>query len=61
MKDDRPDEQLDPEALVMQRQAVDRVQRAIEGPPHRRAVAARLSGPSLDPRRNGLLGRFRSQ
>jgi RNA polymerase sigma factor (sigma-70 family) len=33
MKDDRPDEQLDPEALVMQRQAVERVQRAIEGLP----------------------------
>jgi RNA polymerase sigma factor (sigma-70 family) len=30
MKDDRPDEQLDPEALVIQRQAVERVQRAIE-------------------------------
>jgi len=29
MKDERPDEQLDPEALVIQRQAVDRVQRAI--------------------------------
>jgi RNA polymerase sigma-70 factor (ECF subfamily) len=33
MKDDRPDEQLDPEALVIQRQAVERVQRAIEGLP----------------------------
>jgi RNA polymerase sigma factor (sigma-70 family) len=32
-KDDRPDEQLDPEALVIQRQAVERVQRAIEGLP----------------------------
>ena len=30
MKDDRPDEQLDPEALVVQRQTVERVQRAIE-------------------------------
>ena len=29
MKDERPDEQLDPEALVIQRQAVERVQRAI--------------------------------
>ena len=33
MKDDRRDEQLDPEALVVQRQAVERVQRAIEGLP----------------------------
>jgi RNA polymerase sigma factor (sigma-70 family) len=33
MKDDRPDEQLDPEALVIQRQSVERVQRAIEGLP----------------------------
>ncbi len=33
MSDDRPDEQLDPEALVIQRQAVERVQRAIEGLP----------------------------
>jgi RNA polymerase sigma factor (sigma-70 family) len=32
-KDDRPDEQLDPEAMVIQRQAVERVQRAIEGLP----------------------------
>ena len=32
-KDGRPDEQLDPEALVMQRQAVERVQRAIQGLP----------------------------
>jgi RNA polymerase sigma factor (sigma-70 family) len=32
-RDDRPDEQLDPEALVIQRQAVERVQRAIEGLP----------------------------
>jgi len=32
-KDDRPDEQLDPEALLIQRQAVERVQRAIEGLP----------------------------
>jgi RNA polymerase sigma factor (sigma-70 family) len=30
MQDERPDEQLDPEALVIQRQAVERVQRAIE-------------------------------
>jgi RNA polymerase sigma factor (sigma-70 family) len=30
MNDERPDEQLDPEALVIQRQAVERVQRAIE-------------------------------
>ena len=30
MKDERADEQLDPEALVIQRQAVERVQRAIE-------------------------------
>ena len=30
MKDERPDEQLDPEALVIQRQAVERVHRAIE-------------------------------
>ena len=30
MKDERPDEQLDPEALVIQRQAVERVQRVIE-------------------------------
>jgi RNA polymerase sigma factor (sigma-70 family) len=29
MKDERPDQQLDPEALVIQRQAVERVQRAI--------------------------------
>src|ERR1700681_2096086 len=29
MADERPDEQLDPEALVIQRQAVERVQRAI--------------------------------
>src|SRR6478609_5037630 len=29
MKDERPDEQLDPEALVIQRQAVEKVQRAI--------------------------------
>jgi len=33
MKDERPDEQLDPEALVMQRQTIERVQRAIEGLP----------------------------
>ena len=33
MQDDRPDEHLDPEALVIQRQAVERVQRAIEGLP----------------------------
>ena len=30
MKDQRPDEQLDPEALVIQQQAVERAQRAIE-------------------------------
>ncbi len=30
MKDKRPDEQLDPEALVIQQQAVERVHRAIE-------------------------------
>jgi RNA polymerase sigma-70 factor (ECF subfamily) len=30
MKDERPDEQLDPEALMIQQQAVKRVQRAIE-------------------------------
>src|SRR4029077_1466624 len=30
MKDDRPDEQLDPEALAVQQQAGKRVQRAIE-------------------------------
>jgi RNA polymerase sigma factor (sigma-70 family) len=30
MKDERPDEQLNPEALVIQRQAVERVRRAIE-------------------------------
>jgi len=30
MKDERPDEQLDPEALMIQQQAVRRVQRAIE-------------------------------
>ena len=29
MKDERPDEQLDPEALVIQRQSTERVQRAI--------------------------------
>jgi RNA polymerase sigma factor (sigma-70 family) len=29
MNDERPDEQLDPEALIIQRQAVERVQRAI--------------------------------
>jgi RNA polymerase sigma factor (sigma-70 family) len=29
MKDERPDDQLDPEALVIQQQAVERVQRAI--------------------------------
>ena len=33
IKDDRPDEQLDPEALAVQRQAVEQVQRAIEGLP----------------------------
>src|SRR6476646_537090 len=33
MKDERPDEQLDPEALVIQRQAVERVHRAIEEMP----------------------------
>jgi len=33
MKDDRPDEQPDPEALVLQQQTVERVQRAIEGLP----------------------------
>jgi RNA polymerase sigma-70 factor (ECF subfamily) len=33
MTDDRPDGQLDPEALVMQRQTTDRVQRALEGLP----------------------------
>jgi RNA polymerase sigma factor (sigma-70 family) len=33
MQDDRPDDQLNPEALVIQRQAVERVQRAIEGLP----------------------------
>ncbi len=33
MQDDRPDEQLNPEALVIQRQAVERVHRAIEGLP----------------------------
>jgi RNA polymerase sigma factor (sigma-70 family) len=33
MNDDRPDEQLNPEALVIERQAVERVQRAIEGLP----------------------------
>src|SRR5712671_2373596 len=33
MKDERPDEQLGPEALAIQRQAVERVQRAIEGLP----------------------------
>jgi len=33
MKDDRPDEQLDPEALVIQQQAVERMRRAIEGLP----------------------------
>src|SRR6266566_10170056 len=31
--DDRPDEQLDPAALVIQRQAVERVHRAVEGLP----------------------------
>jgi RNA polymerase sigma-70 factor, ECF subfamily len=30
MKDQRPDKQLDPEALVIQQQAVERVHRAIE-------------------------------
>src|SRR5258705_2954213 len=30
MKDDRPDGQLNPEALVIQRQAIERVHRAIE-------------------------------
>jgi RNA polymerase sigma-70 factor (ECF subfamily) len=30
MKDERPDEQLDPEALVIQQQAVERVHRALE-------------------------------
>jgi len=30
MKDERPDEQLNPEALMIQRQAVERVRRAIE-------------------------------
>src|SRR6266566_353363 len=33
LKDDLPDEQLNPEALVIQRQAVERVQHAIEGLP----------------------------
>ena len=33
MKDDPPDGQLNPEALVIQRQAVERVHRAIEGLP----------------------------
>src|SRR6185436_12336164 len=33
MKDERPDEQLDPEALMLQRQAVERVQQAIGGLP----------------------------
>jgi RNA polymerase sigma factor (sigma-70 family) len=33
LKDDRPDEQLDPEALVIQRQAVERVRHGIEGLP----------------------------
>jgi RNA polymerase sigma-70 factor (ECF subfamily) len=33
MKDDRPDEQLDPEALAIQQQAVERMRRAIEGLP----------------------------
>ena len=33
MKDERPDEQLDPEALLIQRQAVERVHRAIEALP----------------------------
>ena len=30
MKHDRPDEGLDPEALVMQQQAVEKVQRAVQ-------------------------------
>src|SRR4029077_1458834 len=30
MKDDRPDEGLDPEALLIQQQAVERVRRAVE-------------------------------
>jgi len=33
MKDERRDEQLDPEALVIQQQAVERMRRAIEGLP----------------------------
>jgi RNA polymerase sigma factor (sigma-70 family) len=33
MVDDRPDGQLNPEALVIQRQAIERVHRAIEGLP----------------------------
>ena len=33
MKDERPDEQLDPEALVIQQQTVERVHRAIEALP----------------------------
>jgi RNA polymerase sigma factor (sigma-70 family) len=33
MKDERPDDQLDPEALVIQQQAVERVHRAIEALP----------------------------
>jgi RNA polymerase sigma factor (sigma-70 family) len=33
MKDERPDEQLDPEALAIQQQAVERMRQAIEGLP----------------------------
>jgi RNA polymerase sigma-70 factor (ECF subfamily) len=39
MKDERPDEQLDPEGLVIQQQTVERVHRAIEElPPDFREV-----------------------
>src|SRR6266699_3630344 len=33
MRDDRPDEQLDPEALAVQRQSVEQVHRAVEALP----------------------------
>ena len=49
MKDERPDDGLDPEALLIQRQAVERVRRAVEGLPvdHREVIVLReLEGMS---------------
>jgi RNA polymerase sigma-70 factor (ECF subfamily) len=44
MKHDRPGDSLDPEALVMQRQAVEKVQRAVQELPADYVVLGRL-GP----------------